>query len=303
MKLKKLSLAYFGSPYFSADFLERLITDPLINQLIEVKLVVTQPDRPVGRKQVMTPTPVKQTAQKYSLEILEIENLKLNKNLKFKIKNYDLALIYFYGKIIPQHILSFPKHGFWNIHFSLLPKYRGPAPLVACLISGEIKTGVSIIQVDDKLDHGDLIIQKEIKIYPRERKNDLEKRLNEISFEMFKKQINNLLAGKITLTPQNHSQATYTKFPTKADGFIEISNLKFQILNSPEKLFNLFRGLYPWPGLWTAIRPTRSSGACPKRLKITDLDLINNKLVIKKVQLEGKREVDFNTFQKAYQVF
>ena len=119
--------------------------------------------------------------------------------------------------------------------------------------------------------------------------------------------------GIKTLIKQNHSQTTYTKLLKKEDGFIEFENLKLalskveglKISNSPEKLFNLFRGLYPWPGLWSLvpIRPTRSAMAQQKRLKIIDLELINNKLAIKKVQLEGKREVDFKTFNQAYRIF
>ena len=228
--MKKITLAYFGSPDFSAKFLEKLLIDISIKRLIEVKLVITQPDRPVGRKQILTPTPVKQVALKYGLKVLEIGNF-LGKLDQLEIRNLDLCLIYFYGQIIPKDILLLPKYGFWNIHFSLLPKYRGPAPAVWSLINGDTKTGVSLVQTDEKLDHGDLIAQKEVGINPQETKIALEERLDNISYDLFKKEAKNLLDGKINLTPQNHELSTYAGFPTKQDGYIEISNFKFQISN------------------------------------------------------------------------
>jgi methionyl-tRNA formyltransferase len=292
--MKRLKIAYFGSPQFSAEFLERMILDKELP--VEIKLVVTQPDKPMGRKQILTPTPVKQIAKKYSLEVYDQSIKKIGNQLNL----INLALIYFYGQIIPKKILSLPKHGFWNIHFSLLPKLRGPSPVVFSLILGDKKTAISLVQTDEKLDHGDLVAQKEVDIYPYETKIELEKRLNDLSYDIVTTQIKNLLNNKIMLTPQDHSQATYTRFPTKQDGYIEISNFKFQISNSPEKLFNLFRGLYPWPGIWTLL----PNG---KRLKITDMKIERNGqdrfLQIKHVQLEGKKEVDFETFNKAYKIF
>jgi len=125
--MKKISLAYFGSPDFSARFLEKLITDTSMYRYIEVKLVVAQPDKPVGRKQIITPTPVKQIVKQYS----ESEDTKFfavccfpSKNFGIELTNLDLALVYAYGDFIPKKILNLPKYGFWNIHPSLLPKYR-----------------------------------------------------------------------------------------------------------------------------------------------------------------------------------
>ena len=169
--------------------------------------------------------------------------------------------------------------------------------------------------------------QQSLTIKKTDKRPDLEKKLTNLAYGMFKK----ILAGEPTKffatwdTPaegvgripigdkkfrnepfiaQNHKQSTYTKKLTKQDGFIEFENLKLRIENSPEKLYNLFRGLYPWPGIWTiikSIQPTRLDEI--KRLKITDLELVNGKLIIKKVQLEGKKEVDFETFNKAYKIF
>jgi len=299
--MKKLSLAYFGSPDFAADFLEKLITDVSINRLIETKLVVTQPDQPVGRKQILTPTPVKIMAEKYKGS----EDIKFfavcgfpSKNFDIELKNIDLALVYAFGEVIPKNILSLPKYGFWNIHPSLLPKYRGPSPIATPLINGDETTGVTIIKMDEEIDHGPIIAQESLTIEKTDKRPDLEKKLTDLAFEMFKKTV--FIKDSLQLKPQNHSLATYTKKLAKQDGFIEISNFKFQISNSPEKLYNLFRGLYPWPGIWTIL----PNG---KRLKITGLNIVRNKnlcsLQIKRVQLEGKKEVDFETFKRAYKIF
>jgi len=430
----RLKLAYFGTPYFSADFLERLITDTTINQLIEVKLVVTQPDKPAGRKQILTPSPVKIIANKYGVEIYDANSSQQNfrgsqlfeqvsaeatpriprmneartvptnvgmrvdlprKFLltdKLKQANIDIALLYAYGQIIPKDLLTVPKYGFLNIHPSLLPKYRGPSPIAYPLILGSSKTGVTIIKMDEQIDHGPIIAQEELAISPTDRRPDLEKKLTNLAFEMFKRLIagmagvlggrvpparksvkvanqrtvnkqNSVLStnqnipksinehwregnlGQDPLKPptkQNHYLATYTRLLKKSDGFIPLpilkkainnqpltfdelplilkkfGNWKLEIGNSSKIIYDYFRGMYPWPGIWTLIdikkatepprfyKKTTSDnlgGLMKKRLKITDMDFINGKLLIKSVQLEGKKEVDFKTFNTAYKIF
>jgi methionyl-tRNA formyltransferase len=328
--MKKLTLAYFGSPDFSAFFLEKILTDLDLEKLIDVKLVITQPDKPVGRKKVLTETPVKKVAKKYNLAIFEIENLKLFKNLKLKIKNFNLCLVYAFSHIIPQDLLSVPKLGFWNIHPSLLPKYRGPSPIAYPLIFGEKETGVTIIKMDEKIDHGPIIAQEKLKIEDTDRRPDLEKKLTGLGFLMFKELILNnffnastsLSINQFQLTPQADQNATYTRLLKREDGFIPLSTLKKALKNKPlnfeeapkilkeirnwklekrnslEIIYNYFRGLYPWPGIWTLL----PNG---KRLKIIDMnfEVTSYKLQVTRVQLEGKKEVDFETFNQAYRVF
>jgi len=346
----KINLAYFGSPDFSAFFLEKILTDYDLKKVIDVKLVVTQPDRPVGRKQILTETPVKKVAKKY-----QISNIKYQidiRNLKLEIRNFDLCLVYAFSHIIPKDLLNAPKLGFWNIHPSLLPKYRGPSPIAYPLIFGEKETGVTIIKMDEKIDHGPIIAQEKLKIEDTDRRPDLEKKLTDLGFLIFKELITKNIIKKSTdacferlgrcavspkgdehaqgsekhsikllLTPQNHSQATYTRLLKREDGFIPLSTLKKALKNEPlnfeemppilkeintwklekrssEIIYNYFRGLYPWPGIWTFL----PNG---KRLKIIDMnfEVTSYKLQVTRVQLEGKREVDFETFNKAYQVF
>ncbi len=354
-----IKIAYFGSPDFSAYLLEKILTDKELKPMVKVSFVITQSDRPVGRKQILTPTPVKQIAKKYHIEVLEIGNLKLSsepENSKFKIKNLDLSLVYAFSKIIPKDFLSLPRLGFWNIHPSLLPRFRGPSPIAYPFILGEEKTGVTIIQMDEKIDHGPIIAQKSLTIKNDDYRTDLEIKLTDLALDLFKQTIKKIwnayetiVSYKYPVTPQNHSFATYTRLLKKDDGFIPFSILKKVLNNQPlnfeelplvvqeylnkyprEKLkfikkffqhkqmfhvscfmFHLFRGLSPWPGLWT----TLPNG---KRLKICDLKLEENKksnvpsstfqvlrskLRITQVQLEGKKPVDFETFNRAYKVF
>ncbi len=389
--MQKLELAYFGSPSFSADFLEKMVLDKKLP--LEVILVVTQPDKPVGRNQILTPSPVKLVAKKYSIRVVEDSGIFSTwgtKGVPTGDKNdtvgttFDLALVYAYGKILPNEILSLPPLGFWNIHPSLLPLYRGASPIAYPLIMGDTETGVSIIQMNEKMDEGPILAQEKIQILPNEIRTDLEVKLTNQAFFIFKNLIDKLFVAKnadflfdrlrkkdratkpvslaldrikkdaFKLKTQNHRRATYTFRLKKSDGFIEFgtlkkmlnnekidvkelplflqkylakySNYQFSIINqysnsnnqskienwvlnidhSSKLLFNLFRGLYPWPGLWTLlppITPARCNSKQGKRLKITEMKDSNTKFVITKVQLEGKKEVDFETFQKTYRLF
>jgi methionyl-tRNA formyltransferase len=288
--MKKIKLAYFGSPDFAAQLLEKLMTDTTINQLIVVSLIVTQPDQKVGRKQILTPTPVKVIANKYKIKM--IDSTLTNPSAVFQ--SVDLALVYAYGDLIPKELLDVPKYGFWNVHPSLLPKYRGPAPIATPLINGDKTTGVTIIKMDEEIDHGPIIAQKNLTIENNHKRTDLEKLLTNLSFEILKELFRTFEENiNKPFTKQDDKNATYTNKLAKQDGFIEFEKFKIKIEKSPEQLFNLFRGLYPWPGIWTIL----PNG---KRLKITDIDFVGNKLIIRKVQLESKNEVDFKTFNKAY---
>jgi len=356
MNLKtKINLAYFGSPSFSADFLEKILTDSDLKKIIDVKLVVTQPDKPAGRKQILTETPVKKVAKKYGIEIFEIQNLNLksqNDNLKLKIKSFDLCLVYAFSQIIPKDLINTPKLGFWNIHPSLLPKYRGPSPIAYSLIFGEKETGITIIKMDEKIDHGPIIAQEKLKIESDDRRPDLEKKLTDLGFKTFKRII--LKEDNPQIVPQNHTQATYTRLLKKEDGFLPLfilkkalkneslkfeelptivkeyltKNPKLKVLNSKQKvipakvgmqenyidsrfqgndnqlrisskiIYDYFRGLSPWPGIWTIL----PNG---KRLKIIDMNFHVTRftLHVTRVQLEGKKEVDFETFNRAHHIF
>lgn len=304
--MKTIKTIYLGSPDFSASFLEKLIchcekhsqqrrgnpvetckNDAASDLPIEIVAVLTQPDRPVGRKKIMTPTPVKLVAQKYNIPVYEDLN-ELN-NIDF-----DMGLVFAYSKFIPKKLLDKPKHGFINIHPSLLPLYRGPSPIAGALINGDKKTGVTIIKLDEKMDHGNIIAQEEIEIDNYVKRPELETQLTDLAFELFTKMCHPAMAGSLPDgTPQDHSKASYTKLLTKEMGFVKYETMKMENENA-KKIYNLYRGLYPWPGIWTKINIKGEE----KRMKITELEFTNDELIIKKIQIEGKNEENFDIVQK-----
>jgi methionyl-tRNA formyltransferase len=289
--MKELTLAYFGTPDFSARLLKKLIQDKLP---IKIKSVFTQPDKPVGRKQIMTPSPVKIVAEKNNIPVFT-NDVSFN-NHSHPLLNVELGLLYAYGKIIPKPVIAQPKFGFWNIHPSLLPKYRGPSPIAFSLINGEQKTGVTLMQMDEELDHGPIIDQQKLIIAANSKRPDLENQLTDLGYQLLKKNLLKLITNRHPppTQAQDHSQATYTRLLKKEDGYVKWQTLKQP--TDPQKIYQLFRGLYPWPGIWTRIR----IGGKEKRLKIIDLNYYDGKLILKTVQLEGKKPVDFKTFIQAY---
>ncbi len=271
-----MKLAYFGTPQFSADFLEKILTDSDLRGLVNVSLVVTQPDKPVGRKQVLTPSPVKVLAENHKIPVVT--------DIPEALNDIDLALVYAYGRIIPASVLGTTRHGFWNIHPSLLPKYRGASPTAYPLLNGDTTSGVTLMSMDSKMDHGPIIAQEKYEIKPNDRRPDLERELTSMGFELFKSHvIPNVVEES---HPQDHDQATFTKLLKKDDGFVSLEEIRSALTEDGTEAYNKFRGFYPWPGIWTKIGE--------KRMKITDCTLIGSALVIKKVQFEGRTEIDFN---------
>ncbi len=302
-------IVYLGSPDFSAYLLEQLS-----NLNIKIVGVVTQKDKPVGRKKQLTPTQVKKTALRLKLPVFEFEAWE--QNIMDVLSKSDLAVVYAFGAIIPKKILDLPKFGFINIHPSLLPRFRGASPVVYPLALGETETGITIIKMDEKMDHGPIIFQAKTKILEEESKQELYFKLTRIAFEGLKKILTGDL-NSLKFKNQDHKKATYTKILKREDGFIE-----FQTLLSLEKgekvkanklprflkeylekypfekpqsltLFNLYRALHPWPGIWTIINFLGKE----KRLKITEVKLEGGKSKITKVQLEGKRETEWENYK------
>lgn len=251
---------YLSSGLFGATVLANLETKP--------NLVITQPDRLGGRgqKQLLS-TPVKQYCQQNNLSF--IENLN-----QIQFNQFDLALVADFGVIIPASLLNQPKLGFFNIHPSLLPKYRGSTPLQTALINGEKQTGVSIIKMDEKVDHGPLVAQEKLAIDLNDTYLTLLDKTAKLGAEMVNRLFKQLSSPPTSLklrgTKQNHQEATYTKKLNKQDGYIPIEQLipyltpilkKYNLLhllpNQAEKpidqlkLHNLIRGLSPWPGVWS----------------------------------------------------
>lgn len=318
-----MRIAFFGTPTFAARLLERIHTQL---SWVEVSLVVTQPDKKVGRKQILTQTPVKQFALQKSLEVFDQKKLNELPQLLLN-KHIDLALLYAYGKIIPAGLLKTPAHGFWNIHPSLLPLYRGASPLTYPLLLGETHTGVSLMQMDELLDHGPILKTAPYTIQPTDTHHDLERHLTDLGFDLFKQTLEHLSDGKLDSKPQNHNDATLTRLIRKEDGYVPFNIIASLVRNAPlqahymppiveeyykkngtaqkrgqtlgEAVYNMYRALQGWPGIWT-LAPI---GGIDTRLKITEMTNISGIVSISKLQLEGKTEVPFETFNRAYSVF
>ncbi len=323
-----INIAYFGSPEIAATALDQLIS---AQDDFRISLVVTQPDRPAGKKLILQKTKVKELAQKENRALFDksIQDNYSELSNSLKDLNIDLAIVYAYGAYLPFELLSIPKYGFINIHFSLLPKYRGASPIAYPLILGDIETGVTLIQLNEVLDGGDIISQKKTEILQHETRIELEKRLTIISIPMMKEYITQLQTiKKAPLQSQEKKDITSTRLIKKNDGYISFLALQKALLNKPLNtdeipglikeytakypdlnyseyyqnsallIYNYYRGLYSWPGIWTTISTSKGE----KRLKLTQLTYSSNKLIITRVQLEGKNETDFFTFNKAYKI-
>lgn len=211
----------------------------------------------------------------------------------------DIGVLASFGAIIPKETLNFPKKGVLNIHPSLLPKYRGPSPVQAAILAGEKQTGVTIIKIDEKIDHGPIVAQFTEDIRPDDTTESLYQRLFTRGAEVLKTILPAYLEDRIELKPQNHHQATYTKKFTRQDGFIRPEKLKKAMKGGNADFVGRFiRTMSPWPGTWTLLRQGFRGQA--KRLKILKAHLEEGKLILDQVQLEGKKPVTFKQFNEGY---
>ena len=217
--MKKLRLAYFGTPDYSATFLEKIYNDTSLP--IEIALVVTQQDKIVGKNSTPTPNAVKSFAKAHTIDVAHSLS-----GFDCSYRGIDIAFLFAYGKIIKPDLLRAPKFGFWNLHPSMLPNFRGAAPTVYPLILGKDQTGVSLTVMDDDLDHGPIIDQVGYRIQPTLLNNELLTQLTAIGYDLFAKHIVRLANGEINyaeLPVQNHASATFTRTLKRDDGRIELS--------------------------------------------------------------------------------
>ena len=215
--MSNLNFAYFGTSEFAVKILGRLIESGYVPSL-----VVTAPDKPKGRKMIMTPPPVKVFAQKHNLKIIQPESLAVKPPFgDLTAKWFDLFIVASYGKIIPKSILDIPKFGALNVHPSLLPKFRGPSPIQSFILSGEKKTGVTIILMDEQVDHGPILAKQELE-FSKINAKELEEKLAELGGEILVDVIPKWINSEIKPQEQDHNQATFTKKINKEDGFVDL---------------------------------------------------------------------------------
>ena len=273
MNTNKLSFVFWGTPDVASETLEILKEAGFLPELI-----VTSPDAKAGRGLRLQASAVAGFAEKNNIPCLKPEKLDAEFSNKLKAISYQLFVVVACGQIIPEKILNMPKLGSINIHYSLLPKYRGASPVESAILNGDTETGVTIQKMTYEMDAGDIIAQEKVDILPGETAPELRKRLIKIGGELLVKTLPDFTEGKTKPVPQNGSLASVCKKIKKEDGLIDLEG-------DSQKNYNKFRAYALWPRTFFF-----KNG---KRIIITDATLENGKFIIKKIIPEGGKEIDY----------
>ena len=240
----RLRLAFCGTPQFAVPTLNHL----LAQKDFEILAVITQPDRPRGRGHEVSFSPVKQAALDSNIPFHQPERIRLPEAQQvLETAAPDAIVIIAYGQIIPTRLLPIPKLGWINLHASLLPKYRGAAPINWAIANGETKTGLTTMRIDAGMDTGDMLLSREIAIGPSETAPELAARMSEAGAPLVAETLRGLATGTLTARQQDHAAATLAPLLKKEDGRID--------WNRPaHEIYNRMRGFTPWPGAYTTFR-------------------------------------------------
>lgn len=239
-----MDLIFCGTPEFAVPTLKKLVAAGH-----NVRLVVTQPDRPSGRGQELAAPPVKRLAHSLGLPVVQPDKIKNNQELRAQLAAFapEAIIVVGYGRIIPKWMIDLPRHGNINLHASLLPKYRGAAPIQWAIARGETVTGATTMRIDEGLDTGDILLQREMPIDPEDTAVTLAPRLAKMGAELMLETLRGLEAGSIQPRKQDHTQATLAPILEKDEGRIDFHR------EAPE-ILNRLRGFQPWPGAFTSFR-------------------------------------------------
>lgn len=295
---KETKFAFFGSSRFSVIVLDELERAGLLPAF-----VVTTPDKPQGRKMVMTPTPVKAWALARKIPVHD--PAKLDENFVDVLKKYaagaanpvPVFVVASYGKIIPQTVLDIPKKGTLNIHPSLLPRYRGASPLQSAMLDDTKDTGVTIMQIDADMDHGPIVAQDKVQVNEWPTYEDFETLMATRGAQLLVHVLPDYMSGALKAVPQDHSAATFTKKITKEDGLVDLAGEQYAV-------FRKIQAFHEWPQAYFFIEHNSKK----LRVKITSAtwqaakDGIPAKLVIQKVIPEGGKEMPFEDFKRGYKI-
>lgn len=253
----------------------------ILYSIFQIPLIITQPDKPASRKKILTPPPIKLWAVEHNIPVAQPERIK-DLELRIKEMNPDILLVAAYGQIIPQAILDVPKYGAINIHASLLPKYRGATPIQTALLNGDKVTGITLIQMDAKMDHGPALAQKTITINNNDNFITLSTKLSELAADLVAKTLPDWFGGKISPKEQSHDQATFTKIFTRDDARIDWTQ-------PPAAIARKIKALNPEPGAWTTFHG--------KSVKILAAELSpEGGIKITTLQPEGKKPMFWADF-------
>ena len=299
----KLNLVFCGTPQFAVPTLQKLAG-------LKVSLVVTQPDRPQGRGLGVSVSPVKQAAMELGLRVIQPDKIRLNEEFRRELADLkpDAIIVVGYGRIIPQWMIDLPPLGNLNLHASLLPKYRGAAPIQWAIACGEAVTGVTTMRIDAGLDTGDILLQEEVIVTEDDTAETLTPRLAGMGADLMVETLRGLETGTVHPRAQDHSQATLAPILKKEDGLIDFQR-------SSQEIRNRLRGFQPWPGAYTTFRGknlqvhgARASepiAGVPGELLVKGDQLIaacgsNSALELLAVQIEGKKKMLARDFLNGY---
>jgi methionyl-tRNA formyltransferase len=305
-----MKLVFCGTPEFAVPSLQALV-----DAGHEVALVLTQPDRPAGRKLELQIPPIKQLAIKLELSILQPERIKTNPELRAQLEAIqpDAIIVVAYGRIIPDWMLQLPRFGNVNVHGSLLPKYRGAAPIQWAIANGETETGVTTMRLDVGLDTGDILLFHSIPIAPDTTFAQFYLQLSHIGANLLIETLYGLEQGVIPPIPQNHAEATLAPILTREDGRIDL------VQRTAQQTYNRWRGFTPWPGAHALFRGKRfivhkmhPASSTTQKLSPGELDAStgellagaaqNTFLTLDEVQLEGKPRMLGAQFARDFQL-
>lgn len=301
-----MRVVFFGTPEFAVPSLRGLAEGGH-----EVLAVFTQPDRPKGRGNHLSESPVKTAAAALGLPVYQPERIRRPEAVeKLRQLAPDIMVVVGYGQIIPQVIIDLPRHGILNVHASLLPKYRGAAPIQWAIANGETETGATIMQIDAGLDTGDMLLKVTALIGANETAPELSARLAPLGAEALLKGIEQIEAGTVRREKQKDSEATLAPILKKEDGYIDWSRPARQI-------YGRLRGFTPWPGAYTTFRrqplimtrvkPADAPGILPGVLHISGRSLLvgsgeNTALELQEVQPAGKKRMSAEAFLNGYKL-
>lgn len=303
-----MRIIFMGTPDFSVPTLEALVASEH-----EVAAVVTQPDKPKGRGKEIHMSPVKECALKHNIPVYQPVRARDEAFVEeMRTLKPDAMVVIAFGQILPKSLLDLPKYGCVNIHASLLPKYRGAAPIQWAVINGDEETGITTMMMDVEMDTGDMLEKTVIKLNPDETGGSLFDRLSLLGGDLILSTLSKLEKGEITPQPQDHAQATYVKKISKSMGDIDWTM-------DAVSIERLVRGLNPWPSaftrwngkmlkIWEAkvLPDLETKAPCGSVISASDEGLKiqtgNGVLCVTSLQLEGKKRMDTAAFLRGYQV-
>lgn len=301
-----MDLAFCGTPEFAVPTLDRLVEAGH-----NLRLVVTQPDRPRGRGLEVAGSPVKHRAESLRLPVVQPEKIKNNTAFREQLESLrpQAIVVVGYGRMIPKWMIDLPPHGNLNLHASLLPKYRGAAPIQWAIASGEAITGVTTMRIDEGLDTGDILMQRALSIAHDDTAETLAPRLAAMGADLMADTLRGLEAGTIEPRPQAHEHATLAPLLKKEDGLIDFAK-------TAREIHNRLRGFQPWPGIYSIFRGKNfaihrarvaesPSAAAPGELRVEGERLLlgcgeGSLLELLEVQPEGRKRMPASDFLHGY---